>query len=69
MLKISQQSFCYNFKICWRYVELTFPTVFLWNKSQVKKKQKVLFFYSNKCKHEELTQNPETEKFEKHLMI
>ena len=34
-----------------------------------KEKAESTFFYSNKCKHEELTQNPETKKFEKHLMI
>ena len=36
MVKISQQSFCYNSKIDTRYVKLTFPTVTPWNKSQVK---------------------------------
>ena len=35
MVKISQQSFCYKSKIGRRYVKPTFPTVILWNKSQV----------------------------------
>ena len=52
MVKISQQSFCY--KTCFRYVKLTSPKVILRKKSQVKQKQKVIF-YANKYKDVELT--------------
>ena len=49
-------------------LKLHFLQLLLWNKSQVKEKYKVLF-NSDKCKHVDLTGNPETDEFEKHLII
>ena len=55
---MSQQFFCYNCKTGWRYVyDLSFM-------KKITSKGKANYFYSNKCKHVELTPNPKTGKFE-----
>ena len=44
--KISQQLLWYNSKIHWKCVKLSFPTVILWNKSQVNLESTFLMFKS-----------------------